>query len=94
MSDRDYQIKTILAIYSFAFFSPVFKLNKKYNEQKKEGLIPFIAEADLKSEKFVIRGTKDYENKKESNTVIAEYASVQDLVDDGWKLKIDFFFLD
>lgn len=94
MTDRQYQIKTILAIYSCAFFSPVFKLNKKYDPEKKNNLVPFITEGDLKNKKFVIRGTSDYDNKKDSNTVIAEYGTVQELVDDGWKLKIDFFFLD
>lgn len=93
MSDRDYQIKTISAIYGCAFFTPVFKLNKKYMQEKKSNLIPFIAKVDLENKKFVIRGTDDYENNIESNTLIAEYETVQELVDDGWKLKIDFFFL-
>jgi hypothetical protein len=36
--------------------------------------------------KFVIRATSDYTDKSEANPVIAEYVSIEDLVNDGWRL--------
>jgi hypothetical protein len=86
MEDKEYQMKNLEAIYVTASLAPVFKLNTKFCVDQFAGHTPYIAYADIMDRKFVIRATSDYTDKSEANPVIAEYVSIEDLVNDGWRL--------
>ena len=48
--------------------------------------MPYIAYADVMANKYVIRAGSDYNDKSETNSVIVEYDSIDELVNDGWRL--------
>jgi len=88
-SDFEYQKKNLEAIYSAASMSPVFKSNPKYCTGKFAELTPYISYNDVMSYKFIIRGrpvgevnTFDAKDRE----IIAEYDSLESLVNDGWHL--------
>jgi len=86
MEDKEYQKKNLEAIYSAASLAPVFKTNSKFCVDQFAGLTPYVAYGDVMGYKFVIRATNDYNNKSETNPVIVEYGSIDELVNDGWRL--------
>ena len=86
MEDKEYQKKNLEAIYSAASLAPVFKTNAKFCVNQFAGLTPYIAYGDVMDYKFVIRATSDYEDKSETNPVIVEYGSIDELLNDGWRL--------
>jgi len=86
MEDKDYQKKDLEAIYSAASLAPIFKSNAKYCVGQFAKLTPYIAYADIMDYKYIIRATDDYSNLSESNTIIVEYGSLDELVNDGWRL--------
>jgi hypothetical protein len=90
MDDRSYQIKNIEYIFSTSSLAPVFKLNPKYSIGDLAGLTPYIAYDDVMSYNYIIRGRalqepiNNFDNEK--RIVIAEYDSIESMVDDGWRL--------
>lgn len=86
MEEKEYQKKNLEAIYSAASMAPVFKTNPKFSIDHFTLLTPYISYGDVMGYKFVIRGTKDYNDKSETNPIIAEYVSIDELVNDGWRL--------
>jgi hypothetical protein len=86
MEDKEYQKRNLKAIYSAASLAPVFKENAKFCVNQFAELMPYIAYGDVMSYKFVIRATSDYNDKSETNSVIVEYDSIDELVNDGWRL--------
>lgn len=86
MEDKEYQKTNLEAIYSAASLAPVFKQNAKFCVNQFAGLTPYIAYGDVMSYKFVIRATRDYNDKSETNSVIVEYGSIDELVNDDWRL--------
>ncbi len=85
-SDYSYQKRNLEAIYSAASHAPFFKSNVKYCVGQFTGLTPYIAYEDVMGDRFIIRATDDYNNKSETNPVIVEYGSIEELVKDGWRL--------
>jgi hypothetical protein len=89
MEDKEYQKKNLEAIYSAASLAPVFKSNPKHCIGKFAGLTPFISYNDVMEYKFIIRGRPIGEHNSfdaAERDIIAEYDSLESLVNDGWRL--------
>lgn len=89
MDDKEYQKKNLEAIYSAGSMAPVFKRNPKHCIEKFEGLTPYISYDDVMSYKFIIRCRPTGEHNSfdsEEREIIAEYDSIENLVNDGWRL--------
>lgn len=84
--ERNYQRKNLEEIYFEASLAPIFKSNAKYCVGQFAERTPYIAYGDVMNFKFIIRATDDYNNKSESNPIIVEYESIEELVIDGWRL--------
>lgn len=87
MSDREIQIKNLQSIFDEARLSPVFRKNPKY---KAEG-VPRIAYSDIMDERCAIRCDCDFPDSGsfwngQNAAIIAQYDSIEKLVDDGWRL--------
>ena len=84
-TDREYQLFNLERIIDGGLGSPVFKPNAKFPV---EGLAR-IAYSDVMDRKYVIRDTEtlDFNSCWDGKTkVVAEYRSMEALVDDGWRL--------
>jgi len=84
-TDKEYQIQNLERIFNDGALSPIFKHNPKYPV---EG-VARIAYGDVMDYKIVIRNEKDFSGNSfwsENADIIAEYKSIEDLVDDGWRL--------
>ena len=89
LSDFEYQKKNLEAIYSAASMAPVFKSNPKHCTGKFADLTPYISYNDVMSYKFIIRGRPNDEHNSfdfQEREIIAEYDSLESLVNDGWRL--------
>jgi hypothetical protein len=86
IEDIEYQKKKLEAIYSAASLAPILKSNAKYCTGQFAALTPYIASSDVMDYKFIIRATSDYENKADSNSIIIEYTSLDELVIDDWRV--------
>ena len=86
MDDIKNQKHFLEKIYSDALHAPVFKSNSKFCIEQFARLTPYIAFGDVMNNKFIIRGTNDYNNKSESNPILVEYNSMDELLEDGWRL--------
>jgi len=85
-SDKEYQVEDLERIFTGATLSPVFRHNPKYPIK---GGIARIAYNDIMDYKFIIRHDKNFNGNSfwsEDADVIAEYKSIEELVDDGWRL--------
>ncbi len=86
---NSFQKKTLQNIYYSASLAPVFQVNSKYNFEKFSDKTPYISYDDIMNNKYIIRGREkgilnQYHSEKEE--IIAEYKSVDELVNDGWSL--------
>ena len=89
MEDKDYQKKNIEAIYAAASLAPVFKKNPKHSVGNYADLTPYISYNDIMENKYIIRGRPIGEHNSfdsEEREIIAEYDSIESLVNDGWRL--------
>ena len=90
MEDKEYQKKELKDIFSAASLAPVFKSNPKHCIGKFADLIPYISYGDVMNYKFIIRGRpigdeiNTFDDKERE--IIAEYDSLESLVNDGWRL--------
>ena len=89
MEDYNYQKKLLQRIYSEASLAPVFKENPKYCFNQFADMMPYIAYKDILGNKYIIRGRPSgifnpYDS--EERAIIAEYKSLDELVNDGWRL--------
>lgn len=87
MNDREYQVSELQSIFNAASIAPVFKENKKYTVNG----IPRITFSDIMNYKCIIRCDKGFPKSgmfwsDETAFVVAEYNSIAELVDDGWRL--------
>ena len=87
MTDREYQISNLESIFSAASNAPVFKGNPKYGV---DGTAR-IGYNDVMNCKYIIRcdsgfpTSGGYWSGKDSK-IIAQYNSISEVVDDGWRL--------
>jgi hypothetical protein len=87
MDDREYQIQNLQRIIGGALLSPVFRDNPKH---KTDG-VARIAYNDVMSCKYIIRSDNNFPKSGgywsgKDGAIIAQYDSIEDLVDDGWRL--------
>ena len=87
MNDRAYQISKLQEILGGALRSPVFRKNPKYTVDG----VPRIDLNDVMSDKYIIKCDTDFPSSgscwcDENAAVIAQYSSIEELVDDGWRL--------
>ncbi len=63
---------------------------KPYHESVPEGMVPYISVSDVHDYKYNIRvvPVEDFDSyeKTEAGKIIAHYESLEDLVEDGWRL--------
>ena len=87
MTDREYQISELQRTFGAALLSPVFRANTKYEVHG----VPRIGYDDIRAEKCIIRcdgrfpESGQYWSGKDA-PVIAQYRSIEELVDDGWRV--------
>lgn len=81
------QKEILESYYNDATLAPIFKKNPKYCVNEFADLIPFIAYDDIMNYSFIIRGTQSIDNKSETNPVIVEYKSIDEIINDGWRLE-------
>ena len=89
MDDKKQQRKYLEAIYIDASMAPVLKPNSKYCTGKFEGLTCYISYDDITNLKFIIRARPAGEFNSfdaQPREIIAEYASLKGLINDGWWL--------
>lgn len=91
MEDTLYQKKNLERIFADAIYPPIFKSNPKYCKDNFTGAIPFISYDDVMNWKYIIRAGKSMENDVENYNaeecpIIIPYNSIEDLVNDGWRL--------
>ena len=90
MNDREYQKKNLEKIFRDASFSPVFISHPKYCIGEFIDVTPYIAYDDVMENKYIIRGkelgAKHNEFDSEKRPIIVEYNSIDELVNDGWRL--------
>lgn len=87
VSTRDMNISNLQKIFRDAAFSPVFKPNPKYSL---EG-VPRIAYGDVMDYKFIIHCDKNFPESgfmwsDKKAPIISSYSSLEESVDDGWRL--------
>ena len=83
MDDKEYQLKTLDKVFMAAAYPIVFKNNPKYHIGWDT---PFIALSDVMALNYIIRISKSYEDKSETNEIIVQYNSLEEIVNDGWRL--------
>jgi hypothetical protein len=90
MDDKEYQKKNLEKIYRDASLAPAFQQHPKYCTGDFAEVTPYIAYDDIMDEKYIIRGRgigariNGFDNEKRQ--IIVEYSSIDDLVNDGWRL--------
>ncbi len=90
MEDKEVQKKNLEIIFRDASLAPVFKCHPKYCIGEFASATPYIAYDDVIDEKYIIRGRElsskrnSFDNEKRK--IIVEYASLDELIDDGWRL--------
>jgi hypothetical protein len=87
MDDRAYQISNLQKILGEALMSPVFRENPKYDSKG----APRIDYNDVMNNKYIIKSDTDFPGSgsywcNENAEFIVQYTSIDDLVDDGWRL--------
>ena len=86
MTDTAYQTTNIERIFNDGALSPVFKHNPKFPI---DGGVPRIAYNDVMDYKCIIRHDKAFNDNSfwsEDADIIIEYNSIEELVEDGWRL--------
>jgi hypothetical protein len=84
---RNLQIHNLKRIFDTASMAPVFKGNPKYTVNG----VARIAYDDIMGEKYIIRCDNSFPESgsfwsDEDATIIAQYNSIAELVEDGWRL--------
>jgi len=81
---NSFQKKTLQNIYANASYAPFLKKNTKYSVGKFFNKTPYISYDDIMNNKYIIRGKES--GVSEKGEIIAEYKSIDELVNDGWRL--------
>lgn len=86
--EKEKQLVELQAIFDGALIAPKFHRLKKYQTDADPGP-PFIRFSDVMDDRYIIRrGGKKWMNSfcDEETEIIANYASLTQLVADGWRL--------
>jgi hypothetical protein len=89
MNEDNFQIKSLEAIIRAASFAPIFKRNPRHCIDQFADFTPYISYNDIVNKRLFIRGCP-IGSKNCTDTgkreIIVKYATVGDLVNDGWQL--------
>jgi hypothetical protein len=89
MDDKDFQKKRLERIFRDGSFAPLFKRNPKHCVNKFADLTPYISYNDIKRNQILIRGCPigkpNYIDSGQRDVIIS-YGSIDELVNDGWRL--------
>lgn len=88
MNDREYQRHHLEKIYNDPLLAPFFKSNPKYCKDSLREMAPRIAYSDVMDHKYIIRWSPHDPNTcwDENTEIIVEYKSIDEMVNDGWRL--------
>ena len=90
MEDHEYQKYYLERIFSSALIAPVFHRHPKYCINQFSDLIPYISYDDVMGYRYIIRGRPLMAEMNlydfEAREIIAEYDSIDELVNAGWRL--------
>ncbi len=89
MDNKNHQKKRLISIFKEAAFAPIFKHHPTYCIDRFAELTPYISYDDVVDNKFSIRGCPiGSGNSFDSGEreIIIEYATIDELLDDGWQL--------
>lgn len=90
MKDLEYQKYHLERIFSGWLFAPVFKHHPELCINQFEKSVPFISYDDVHDYNYIIRGrplmAENNHFDSEPREIIAEYKSIDELVNAGWRL--------
>ncbi len=88
MNDKEYQQHHLERIYGGGWLAPIFKSNTKYCKETWNGMSPRISYSDVMDHKYIIRWAPHDPNTfwAENTEIIVEYKSIDEMVNDGWRL--------
>lgn len=85
-TSKQRQIRHLERIFSEGSLSPIFRPNDKHETKG----VPRIAYSDVMGRKYAIRDADNSEIRNgfwdQKARIVAEYKSIEDLVNDGWTL--------
>lgn len=95
--DIQREIKLLSEVYEEAMYAPLMRWNLKYKTGKFDGMTPYICINDICNYKYVVCAIPDEEVDKwlqksgalqefSRRVVIKEYNSIEEMVEDGWRL--------
>lgn len=89
--DINREIRLFKQVYDDAMYAPLLRWNPKYRTKKFAGMTPYICINDICDYNYVVCAIPDEEvtmmlSERFRRNVIAEYGSVEEMVEDGWIL--------
>ncbi len=89
--DIQREIELLKEVYDDAMYAPLLRWNMKFKIKEFDGMTPYICIKDICDYKYVVCAIPD-ENvtmmlqEFSRREVIAEYNSIEEMVEDGWQL--------
>jgi hypothetical protein len=89
--DIQREIELLKEVYDDAMYAPLLRWNMKFKTKEFDGMTPYICIKDICDYKYVVCAIPD-ENvtmmlqEFSRREVIAEYNSIEEMVEDGWQL--------
>ena len=90
MPDPEKQKRKLEAIFREELFAPAFEFHPDYCIGAFAGLSPYISYTDVMHNRLIIRGRpvgECFAFDSQERAIIASYKSLDELVNDGWRLK-------
>ena len=95
--DIQREIRLISEVYEDAKYAPLLRWNLKFKTKQFDGMTPYICLNDICHHKYVVCAIPDRDVDKmfqeygmlqefSRREVIAEYNSIEEMVEDGWRL--------
>ena len=89
--DIEREVRLFKKVYDDAMCAPYLRWNPKYKTKEFSGMTPYICIADICDYNYVVCAIPDNEahmmlQEQERRNVIVEYNSVEEMVEDGWRL--------
>lgn len=89
--DIQREIRRFKEVYDDAKYAPLLRWNMKFKTKDFDGMIPYICIKDICDYKYVVCAIPDEEvtmmlQEFSRREVIAEYNSIEEMVEDGWIL--------
>lgn len=89
--DIQLEIRLLKEVYDDAMYAPLLRWNPKYKTDKFNGMTPYICIDDICYYNYVVCAIPDEEvtdmlQERFRRNVIVEYTSLEEMVEDGWRL--------